>query len=127
MKVEIGARTFREAWIAGVRRYYPSEPKASYVASWEETPEWERASAGAVYELVAAFIRATEGRTARLTREQRGRFVALCWIGQIYRHFPDPKPAYVADWDAMPEWQRETDADIFDRIEEMETPSRRID
>ncbi|MFE6647553.1 hypothetical protein ACFVJS_13380 [Nocardioides sp. NPDC057772] len=25
---------------------------------------------------------------------------------------------YVADWDDMPEWQRETDADIFERIEQ---------
>jgi hypothetical protein len=102
--VETGGRTFREAWIAGVRRHYPGEAKASYLAPWDATPEWERASASAVYDQVAAFVRATEGRTAQLTREQRGRFVALCWIGQIYRHFPDPKPAYVADWDAMPEW-----------------------
>jgi hypothetical protein len=41
----------------------------------------------------------------------------LCWIGQIYRHFPDPKPSYVADWDDLPAWQQETDADIFEHIE----------
>ncbi len=49
---------------------------------------------------------------------QKGRFVALCWIVQIFKHFPDPKPSYVADWADMPEWQRETDADIFERIEQ---------
>ncbi len=27
------------------------------------------------------------------------------------------KPAYVADWAELPEWQRATDADIFERIE----------
>jgi hypothetical protein len=43
--------------------------------------------------------------------------VALCWIAQIHRHIPDPKPSYVADWDEQPAWQRETDADIFERIE----------
>jgi hypothetical protein len=66
---------------------------------------------------VAAFVAATNGRTARLTRTQKGRFVALCWIGQIYKHFPEPKPSYVADWEDLPQWQRETDADIFERIE----------
>jgi hypothetical protein len=65
---------------------------------------------------VKAFAECTDGKAARLTREQKGRFVALCWIGQIFRHFPDPKASYVADWGEMPEWQRETDSDIFDEI-----------
>jgi hypothetical protein len=43
--------------------------------------------------------------------------VALCWIAQIYKHIPDPKPGYVADWDALPAWQQETDADIFAAVE----------
>jgi hypothetical protein len=47
-----------------------------------------------------------------------GRFVALCWIAQIRKHIPDPKPSYVADWDKNPEWQQRTDADIFERIEQ---------
>ncbi|MEV0051124.1 hypothetical protein AB0H34_11580 [Saccharopolyspora shandongensis] len=111
-------RIFREAWITGVNKYYPGEPKPGYIAPWEETPDWERASAAAVYQQVHDFILATEGSTAKLTREQKGRFVALCWIGQIFRHIADPKPAYVADWEAMPEWQKETDSDIFERIEE---------
>jgi hypothetical protein len=46
-----------------------------------------------------------------------GRFVALCWIAQIHKHIPDPKPSYVADWDKLPEWQQQTDADIFEHIE----------
>ncbi|MGB6162358.1 MAG: hypothetical protein WCF33_23305 [Pseudonocardiaceae bacterium] len=116
MKVEQG-RVFRDAWIAGVTRHYPEELKAGYIAPWEETPDWERESAAAVYGQVYAFIEATDGGTAKLTRSQKGRFVALCWIGQIFRNFPDPKPAYVADWDDMPLWQQETDADIFERIE----------
>ncbi len=32
-------RVFREAWIEGVRKHYPGEPKAGYVAPWEETPD----------------------------------------------------------------------------------------
>lgn len=110
-------RSFREAWIAGVSKHYPGEPKPSYVTPWDHSPEWERDSAATVYAQVRAFIDATRGASTKLTREQKGRFVALCWIGQIYKHFPDPKPAYVADWDDLPEWQRETDADIFESIE----------
>lgn len=110
-------RLFREAWIAGVQQHYPGEPKPGYITPWDDTPAWERDSATAVYQQVKTFITATDGATAKLTREQKGRFVALCWIGQIYKHFPDPKRSYVADWDELPQWQRETDADIFERIE----------
>jgi hypothetical protein len=115
VSVEQG-RVFREAWIEGVKLHYPGEPKASYITPWESTPGWERESAAAVYGQVRAFIEVSGGSTTKLTREQQGRFVALCWIGQIYKHIPDPKPAYVADWDELPAWQRETDADIFQRI-----------
>ncbi|MFI6214560.1 hypothetical protein ACIBCD_21435 [Nocardia brasiliensis] len=110
-------RIFRSAWIAGVTKHYPGEPKPGYIAPWEQMPEWEQASATAVYNQVAAFIEATDGSTSKLTREQRGRFVALCWIGQIYKHFPDPKPSYVADWNQLPDWQQQVDADIFDAVE----------
>lgn len=96
-------RTFREAWIAGVKAHYPGEPKPGYIAPWEETPDWERASAAAVYQQVQDFIETTAGSASKLTREQKGRFVALCWTGQIYKHFADPKPAYIADWVDMPE------------------------
>ncbi|WP_433871443.1 hypothetical protein [Saccharopolyspora sp. CA-218241] len=112
-----GGKVFREAWIAGVRAHYPGEPKPGYVVPWEDTPTWERESAAAVFGQVRDFLRATGGAASRLTREQKGRFVALCWTGQIYRHVPDPKPSYVADWADLPEWQRETDSDIFERIE----------
>lgn len=108
---------FREAWINGVRKHYPGEPKPGYVSPWEQTPDWERAAAIAVYDQVWAFLTHTGPAAAKLTREQKGRFVALCWIGQIYKHFPEPKPSYVADWPDLPTWQQETDADIFERIE----------
>ncbi|WP_329426042.1 hypothetical protein OG339_38000 [Streptosporangium sp. NBC_01495] len=110
-------RSFREAWIAGVKQYYPGEPKPGYITPWDDTPEWERQAAAAVYGQVRDFIAVSDGATARLGREQKGRFVALCWIAQIYKHISDPKPGYVADWDELPEWQRQTDADIFEHIE----------
>ena len=78
-------RIFREAWIAGVKRHYPGEPKPGYVTPWEETPDWERQSATAVYEQVHQFIDVSSGTTSKLSREQKGRFVALCWIAQGLR------------------------------------------
>jgi hypothetical protein len=113
-------RIFREAWIAGVTKHYPGEPKPGYIAPWDETPEWERQAAAAVYRQVRAFVEISDGNTAKLTREQKGRFVALCWIAQIHKHIADPKPSYVADWDKLPEWQQQTDADIFEHIEQAE-------
>jgi hypothetical protein len=110
-------RIFREAWISGVKKYFPGEPKPSYITPWEETPEWERQAATAVYSQVRGFVEISEGNTSKLTREQKGRFVAICWIAQIYKHVESPKPGYVANWDDLPTWQRETDADIFEAIE----------
>lgn len=118
MQIDEPGRVFREAWIAGVRKHFPGEPKPGYVAPWQEMPEWEQASATAVYAQVRAFIETTNGGAAKLTREQQGRFVALCWTGQVFKHFPDPKPSYVADWVDLPKWQQETDSDIFENIKQ---------
>jgi hypothetical protein len=110
-------RIFREAWITGVKKHYPGEPKPSYITPWEETPEWEQLAAAAVCDQVRGFIEISDGNNSKLTREQKGRFVAICWIAQIYKHIESPKPGYVADWEELPAWQRETDADIFEAIE----------
>jgi hypothetical protein len=110
-------RIFREAWIAGVRKHYPGEPKPGYVAPWDEMPAWERRAAAAVSSQVHGFVTISGGNTLLLTRAQKGRFVALCWIAQIHQYLDNPKPAYVADWEELPAWQQETDADIFERIE----------
>ncbi|CAD5969283.1 hypothetical protein ACPXCO_08095 [Streptomyces cyaneofuscatus] len=112
-----GARLFREAWIAGVRRHFPGEPKVGYVTPWDDTPQWEREAARAMYEQVHQFVAVSGGLTPRLSREQRGGFVAICWTAQMFKHFDDPKPGYVADWADLPVWQQETDADIFDAVE----------
>ncbi|MFJ8443803.1 hypothetical protein [Kitasatospora griseola] len=111
---------FRDAWIAGVSKHYPGEPKAGYIAPWDETPDWERECAAAVYGQVRDFVGVSSGNTSKLTREQKGRFVATCWIAQIHKHIENPKPGYVADWNDLPTWQQETDADIFEAIERAE-------
>ncbi len=112
-----GGQAFRRAWIDGVTQYFPGEPKPAYVAPWDEIQAWEREAAATVYHQVRAFLTATDGNAARLTRAQKGQFVALCWTAQIYQRIADPKPSYVAEWNDLPTWQRETDADIFERIE----------
>lgn len=112
-----GGKIFRDAWIAGVTTHYPGTPKDSYIAPWDSTPDWERASATAVYRQVVDFLEVTNGAASRLTAEAKGQFVALCWIGQIYAHIPDPKPGYVASWPELPEWQQKTDIGIFETIE----------
>lgn len=109
-------RTFREAWIAGVNSHYPGEPKSGYVTAWADTPDWERAAAAAVEAQIVAFAQASRSGVRKLSSAQRGRFVALCWVAQMYEHFADPKPSYVADWDDLPEWQQRTNSDIFDAI-----------
>lgn len=114
---EAHGRLFREAWIAGVTTHYPGEPKPGYIAPWEDTPQWEREAAAAVYGQVRDFVSVSGGNASKLTREQKGRFVSLCWIAQIYKHIPDPKPSYVADWNEQPEWQRETNSDVFEAVE----------
>jgi hypothetical protein len=113
-------QAFREAWIAGVHKHYPGEPKAGYVAPWDETPDWERESAAAVYQLVADLLRISEGAAGRLSRTQKSQFVAACWTAQIHLRIENPKPSYVAPWEALPPWQREVDADIFEAIENLE-------
>jgi hypothetical protein len=111
-------KIFREAWITGVHKHYPGEPKAGYVAPWDETPEWEQQSAAAVYQLVADLLEMSEGAARLLTRVQKSQFVAACWTAQIFLRIENPKPSYVASWDALPDWQKEVDADIFEAIEE---------
>lgn len=116
MPHEEPGRTFREAWITGVNAHYPGEPKPGYVTPWDDTPEWERDAAAAVEHQVRAFVAAAGPGVDKLARHQKGQFVALCWIAQIYKHFPEPKASYVAEWRDLPHWQQNTDADIFESI-----------
>jgi len=97
MNQEIGGRFFREAWITGVKQHYPETPKPGYIVPWSEMQAWEQESAAAVYEQVRQFVLATGGQTTHLSRKQKGRFVCICWIGQIFKHFPQPKASYIAD------------------------------
>lgn len=119
LEQEQGGRFFRTAWIAGVQTHYPGTPKAGYVKPWEEMDDWEKHSAIAVYQQVAHFIVAGlhEKHATPLTKDQGGQLVRLAWVGQIYKHIPNPKPTYVGDWADVPEWEQKVDKDIYTVIE----------
>ncbi|PKW07480.1 hypothetical protein SAMN05428944_5451 [Streptomyces sp. 1222.5] len=68
-----------------------------HVTPWDGTPEWEREAAAAVCGRVRDFIKISEGYATRSTREQKGRFVVICWTAQMFKHFKDPTPGYDAD------------------------------
>ncbi|GAA2995300.1 hypothetical protein GCM10010519_30520 [Streptomyces lactacystinicus] len=70
-----------------------------------------------MYGQVRDFVNVSGGSTAKLSREQKSRVVATCWIAQIHKHIENPKPGDVADWSDLLPWQQETDADIFETIE----------
>jgi hypothetical protein len=125
---EAHGRLVREAWIAGVKQYFPGTPKPGYIAPWEEMPDWERAIVVEVYSQVSGLVRAgLQGDAAiRLTREQGGRLVRIVWVQQVYKHFQDPKDTYVQPWEAMPEWERQTDMDMFTSIEQAVLEEHRV-
>lgn len=114
---EQAGRFFREAWIAGVTKHFPGIPKPGYISPWEEMQEWEQLAASTAYEQVRAFVLAGD-RETHLTRQQKSRFVATLWTLLVYKYLPNPKESYVQFWEALPPWQQETDADIFEAIEE---------
>ncbi|MCK2245232.1 MULTISPECIES: hypothetical protein [unclassified Crossiella] len=109
---------FRQTWIDAVNEHYPGEPKSSYVAPWPETREWEQRCAAAVEGQLRDFLTRSDGHAAQLTQEQKGQYVTLCWLAQVYRHVDDPKPAYVAGWGDMQEWHRRVNISIFLRFEQ---------
>ncbi len=116
---EQGGRLFRTAWITGVHKYYPGTPKEGYVKPWEQMDEWEQQSAISVYQQVYTFLLTgvQEGQQTSLTRNQGSQLVRIAWVGQIYKHIPNPKPSYISNWEDIPTWEQEVDADIFAAIE----------
>nr|BBH91729.1 hypothetical protein KTC_64800 [Thermosporothrix sp. COM3] len=112
MDRENGGRLFRHAWIAGVKRYYPGTPKPGYIAPWEETPAWEQEACKSVFELVVGDLHLHGIRSP----EEGGQRVHTFWLDQIKRLIEQPKPSYLAPWEALPRWQQHTDMDIYQQI-----------
>lgn len=113
-------RIFRDAWIKGVKSHYPGEPEESYVRPWEQMDKWEQESAIAVFLQLRGFLLAgiQNKQLSSLTREQGGRLVRIAWVAQMYKHFPNPEPAYVYDWEEMSDdWERSADMDLFQAVE----------
>ena len=84
-------RVFREAWIEGVKSHYPGEPKPGYITPWDDTPDWERAAATAVYDQVLAFAQTSAGATAKLSRTQKGRSEAPARARAFVARVPLPR------------------------------------
>ena len=116
---EEGGRLFREAWIAGVKKHFPGTPKPGYIAPWESMPDWEKEIVTEIYAQMQALIQAgaQDEQVTRLNREQGGRVIRIAWIGQVYKHIPDPKPSYVCNWEEISSWEQEVDRDIFEKIQ----------
>jgi hypothetical protein len=114
---EAAGRLLRTAWVEGVERHHPGRPGEGHLSPWDELADWERDGASTVAEQIAQFVVAAQGRTGRLTRAQRGQFVATCWIAQVHRHFSEPRLSSIIPWEELPEWQQQTDAHVFDVIE----------
>lgn len=119
MNREEGGRFFRNAWIMGVHKYFPGTPKPGYVAPWENMPDWEKDIVTELYQQVSALVHAgiEQEKFTQLNREQGGHVIRIGWIGQVYKHISDPKPAYVSAWEEMPQWEQEVDMDIFEEIQ----------
>jgi len=115
---EAAGRLLRTAWIEGVGRHHTGTPRARALDGWEDLASWERDSSCTVAEQIAQLVVAANGRTSRLTRAQRGQFVATCWIAQVHRHLSEPHVSSITPWEEMPDWQRQTVAHVFDVIEQ---------
>lgn len=120
--MELG-RTFREAWIEGVKNHFPGDPKPGYVTPWDETPQWEKEAATAVGQQIHDLLAQSKGAARHLDDESKGQFVSACWITQIHHRVESPKPSYVAPWSELPQWQRLTDIGIFHAVEQVTFPA----
>ena len=60
---------------------------------------------------ILAALEGGEGEAPPLSREELGRLVREVWVACAREH-PDPKPSWLAGWDELDEWDRETDRRI---------------
>lgn len=49
-------RIFREAWIDGVNKHYPGEPKPGYVADWADLPVWQQETDADIFERIEGTV-----------------------------------------------------------------------
>ncbi len=82
-------------------------------------PDWEKEIVTEIYAQMQALVQAgAQGEKAtRLNREQGGRVIRIAWIGQVYKHIPDPKSSYICNWEEMLAWEQEVDRDIFEKLQ----------
>ena len=112
-----GGRFFRDRWVDLITRHYSGTPPAKELRPWEDLESWEQENAIKVYELVQHLAWTVGWPIDGLSREQKGRFVYICMVAQMWKRSPQGEKAYLVDWDQLPAWQQESYADIFENIE----------
>ena len=60
---------------------------------------------------ILAALEGSDGEAPPLSREELGRLVREVWVACAREH-PDPKPSWLAGWDELDEWDKETDRRI---------------
>jgi hypothetical protein len=113
---ERGWRATRQAWIDGVKHYFPGEPKASYVKVWEDMDAWEQEAVKALYEHMRRIILPSLEAGVSLPTEHGGYLVGAIWNILMFQLLSNPKESYVKHFDQLDEWQQKTDMKMFEAI-----------
>lgn len=116
---DTAARRVRQAWIDGVKEYYPGEPKASYILPWNEMASWEQEAVRLLTQHVLAILTPLAEQNVRLPREHGGYLVCSVWNTLMFQLLHEPKESYVKHFNQLDSWQQRTDIKMFEAIESL--------
>ena len=114
---DIAAKRVRQAWIDGVKEYYPGEPKASYILPWGEMSSWEQEAVRLLTQHVQSILIPLAAQNIQIPREHGGYLVCAIWNTLMFQLLLEPKPSYVKHFDQLDEWQQKADIKMFEAIE----------
>jgi hypothetical protein len=117
MNEEQGWLLTRQAWIEGVKEYFPGTPKASYVKPWAEMDTWEQEAVKLLYQHVRSVILPILKQGIVISRKHGGYLVCSIWNILMFQLLHDPKPSYIKHFNELDEWQQKTDIKMFEAIE----------
>jgi hypothetical protein len=127
MELEHQARLLRQAWIRGVEQYYPGEPKAGYIAEWDNIAEWEREALRQLYSHVRNIVEPALKNGVAIPAEHGGHLVSSVWNILMFQLLKEPKPSYVKHFNQLDEWQQKTDIAMFEAIVQTITQETQAD
>ncbi|SRR5258707_206782 len=116
---DVAAKRVRQAWIDGVKEYYPGDPKASYILPWNEMTAWEQEAVRLLTQYIQAILAPLATQGLRLPREHGGYLVCSVWNTLMFQLLREPKASYVKHFNQLDEWQQKTDIKMFEAIEEI--------